>query len=262
MYRFTHAIVRRPGADCHRGLTTSTRGAADPQRLVRQHQRYARTLLSLGLEVQQLPPLKGFPDAYFVEDTAVILRDGAVITRPGARQRKGETGDMARVLSQYRRLFYIEAPGCIDGGDVLQADNHFFIGLSQRTNEEGARQLGRLLESSGHTWETVPVANGLHLKSGVNYLNRHLLMMTPAWTAHKAFGDYERIVLDPREAYAANSLRINDHILMPAGFPGAKKKLRATGLTIIELAVDEIRKMDGGLTCMSLRFNSFARLDG
>jgi dimethylargininase len=256
VYRFSHAIVREPGANCCRGLTSATLGAADPHRLLEQHRQYVRTLISLGLEVVQLPSLPQYPDAYFVEDTAVICARAGIITNPGADQRKGEAQAMAATLSQYLPLARIKDPGRIDGGDVLQADNHFFIGLSQRTNTEGARQLGKILASSGHTWCTAEVGKGLHLKSSVNYLGRGTMVMTPEFASADLFRNYDRIVLDPGDTYAANSLRVNDHILMPAGFPRAKEKLTALGLSILELAVDQIRRMDGGLTCMSLRFNS------
>lgn len=256
MYRFSHAIVREPGDNCGQGLTGAALGTADSDRLLEQHRQYVQTLGSLGLEVIQLPPLSQFPDGYFVEDTAVIFKEGGIITNPGADQRKGEARAMAAALTQYLPIFRIMDPGRIDGGDVLQAGNHFFIGLSQRTNKEGARQLGKILESSGHTWRTVKVGDGLHLKSSVNYLGRGTMVMAPDFASADLFRNYDRIVLDPDDAYAANSLRVNDHILMPAGFPRAKEQLTALGLIILELAVDEIRKMDGGLTCMSLRFNS------
>lgn len=255
MYQFTHAIVRKPGANCGRGLTSAALGAADPDRLLEQHQQYVRSLIALGLEVIQLPPINRFPDAYFVEDTAIICANAGVITIPGAQQRRGEAQAMATVLSQFLPVSQIKDPGRIDGGDVLQAGNHFFIGLSQRTNKEGARQLGRMLESFGHTWCTVAVGEGLHLKSSVNYLGQRTMVMTPDLASGNRFQDYAQIVLDPADAYAANSLRVNDHILMPAGFPRAKEQLATMGLSVLELAVDEIRKMDGGLTCMSLRFN-------
>ena len=162
---------------------------------------------------------------------------------------------MAPVLSRYKPVAAIKDPGRLDGGDVLQAENHFFIGLSQRTNEEGAHQLGRILASSGHTWSTVAVGQGLHLKSSINYLGRNTIVVTPDLADDDRFKAYRRIVLDTADGYAANCLRVNEHILMPAGFPRAKEKIAVLGLTILELAVDEIRKMDGGLTCMSLRLN-------
>ena len=132
--------------------------------------------------------------------------------------------------------------------------NHFFIGLSERTNAEGAAQLASLLAAAGHTSETVPVAGGLHLKSGVNYVGSETLLVTKTLADHPAFDHYDKIVLDEDEAYAANTLWVNDTLLMPKGFPKTYASLAHLGMKIIELDVSEVRKMDGGLTCMSLRF--------
>jgi dimethylargininase len=142
----------------------------------------------------------------------------------------------------------------VDGGDVLQVGNHFFIGLSERTNPEGAAQLGRILQGYGHSWTAVAVGAGLHFKSSVNYVGRNTLLVTPDFTAKDTLQGYEQIVLDGAESYAANTLLINEHLLIPAGYPATRQKLAALDLKMIELEVSEVRKMDGGLTCMSLRF--------
>ncbi len=167
---FTRAIARRPGRDFGAGITTSNLGAPDYDLVLRQHAAYVRALEDLGLEVTVLDSLEGFPDAYFVEDAAVVLPEIAVVTRPGAAARRGEADAMAAVLSRCRDLVRIEPPGTLDGGDVLLAGRRAFIGISGRTNDEGAKQLGAVLESAGLDWTTVPVARGLHLKSNVNYL--------------------------------------------------------------------------------------------
>lgn len=250
---FTRAIVRRPGADAGRGLTTAGLGPPDFSLLLEQHAAYIRTLRSLGLEVIVLDPAPGFPDAYFVEDAAVVLPEMAVVTNPGAPSRRGEAALIEPVLARYRRTVRVEPPGTLDGGDVLAVGNRFFIGLSARTNAEGAEQLGRILAGHGLSWTPVVVAGGLHLKSGICALGDDTLVLAESLADDRAFGGHRRIVLSPGEEYAANSLWVNGSVLTPAGFPSVRAKLARLGLPVIELEMSEVRKMDGGLTCLSLR---------
>ena len=252
---FTQAIARKPAKNFAQGLTTTV--SAKPPRyelLLQQHETYLEALKFCGLEVTLLDPLPEYPDAYFVEDTAVVTPDVAVITNPGAATRKGEEESMVPVLAGFRQIERILAPGNVDGGDVLQVGNHFIIGLSERTNREGAAQLGRILENFGHTWATVEVGAGLHFKSSVNYVGQNTLLVTPAFAEHAELRGYDKIILDNVEAYAANTLLVNEHLLTPAGYPTARQKLEVLGYKIIELQTSEVRKMDGGLTCMSIRF--------
>ncbi len=251
---YTRAITRRPGADFGSGITTQRLGPPDHAAMLRQHAAYVAALSDLGLEVEVLPPLPGHPDAYFVEDAAVVTPSLAVITRPGAEARRGEVPTVEAALARHRRIARIEPPGTLDGGDVLIAGGRAFIGLSGRTNEDGAAQLGRLLERDGLAWEAVPVEAGLHLKSGVNWLGEDRLLVTGAFAEAPAFRGWRTVVVAPGEEYAANTLWINGRLLTPAGFPGTARKLAALGLGVVELEVGEARKMDGGLTCMSLRF--------
>jgi dimethylargininase len=250
----TRAIVRRPGPDCGRGLTTAGLGPPDFERLSAQHRAYIGALRALGLTVTILPVEPGFPDAYFVEDTAVVTPRLAVITNPGAPSRRGEVTSIAPALARHRPLCRVKAPATVDGGDVLMVENHFFIGVSRRTNLAGARALGRHLQEHGHTWTPVPVASGLHLKSSVSYLGQGRLLMTRDYAERQEFEDFPRVILDPGDEYAANTLWVNGSLLIPAGFPKARKKLERLVLPLVELEVSEIRKMDGGLTCLSLRF--------
>ncbi len=248
------AILRTPGPNCGNGLTSAGLGAPDYPLLLRQHQAYARLLAAAGLEIVSLPPESAYPDAYFVEDPAVVTPEVAVMTRPGALSRRGEEESLAPVLARFKPLARIEAPGTLEGGDVLEAGGRWFIGVSERTSEDGARQLGRILESNGHPWTLVPVAAGLHLKSSVNDLGDGWLIMTPALETDAAFRDFRHIVLEEEESYAANALRVNGRIILAAGFPSVRRQLERWGLPVLEIEVSEVRKMDGGLTCMSLRF--------
>jgi dimethylargininase len=252
---FTHAIVRAPGPNFAGGITTVDLGLPQYELVLAQHAAYVATLQQLGLTVIALPALPNHPDAYFVEDTAVITTEVAVIANMGAAARQGEEQAMASVLARYRKLAHIDQPGTFDGGDVLVVEKHCMIGLSERTNESGARQLGETLASYGYRWDAIPVGAGLHFKSSVNYVGKNTLLIDAAFVDHPAFAGYDKLVIDADEVYAANTLWVNEHLL-PTGFPKTKAQVTALGLPIIELETSELRKMDGGLTCLSLRFLS------
>jgi dimethylargininase len=254
--QFTHAIARRPGENFAQGLTTSHLGAPSYELMIEQHDAYIGTLRDLGLYVIVLDPLPDYPDAYFVEDTAVVTPDVAIITNPGAETRRGEEDTIEPVLAGYRNTVRISAPGTLDGGDVLMVGTHFFVGISERTNKAGAEQLGNILEEFGNTWAAIPVGAGLHLKSSVTCVGDNTLLLTEEFADHHEFEGYDRIVLDPAEEYAGNTLLIDNCLIVPKGFPGARKNLETLGLEIIELDTSEVRKMDGGLTCLSLRFQA------
>ena len=251
---FTHAITRKPGPDFGQGVTTSNLGAPDFARMQAQHNAYVAALQGTGLTVIELEALPAYPDAHFVEDVAVVTPDVAIMTRPGAPARQGEESAMEPVLARYRPIARIEAPGTLDGGDVLMVGTHFLIGISERTNQAGAEQLGRILAQHGNTWTAVPVAAGLHFKSDVNFVGGNTLLVTAAFAGRPELSGYDQIVVNAEEAYAANVLWVNGHILMPKGFPDTRQKLGALEAEIIELETSEAQKMDGGLTCMSLRF--------
>ena len=252
---FSHAIARKPGPNFAQGLTTAVNET--PPRyeiLVKQHGEYIDALKSIGIEVTLLGELPDHPDAYFVEDTAVVTANVAVITNPGADSRQGEEETIAPVLAKYRKIERIKPPGTVDGGDVLQVGNHFFIGVSERTNHEGAGQLSQILKSYGYTYTIAAVGEGLHFKSSVNYVGKNTLLITEDFTKNDQLKGYDTIVVNSEESYAANTLFINDHLLVPRGYPDTRKKLERLDFTIIDLDTSEVRKMDGGLTCMSIRF--------
>lgn len=251
---FRQAIVRRPGPNFAQGLTTVDRGVPDYELLLQQHDEYVAALEALGLTVTVLDPLSQLPDAYFVEDVAIMLPGFAVLTQPGTAARQPEIKAMYTVLANLGVVETIDPPGHLDGGDVMFVEEHCFIGLSTRTNRDGAEQLGRFLEAAGYSWSTVPVIAGLHLKTGVTYIGHQTLVMTDQFAAEPAFARLEKIVVPKEEAHAANTLLINDHVLVAAGYPHTKRALSAAGRSIITCPTSEISKMDGGLTCLSLRF--------
>jgi dimethylargininase len=225
---------------------------------LRQHEAYCRALESCGLRLTRLAADDLFPDATFVEDTAVLTEQDALITRPGAASRVGEIREIEHVLRDfYPQLDSITKPGTLDGGDVCEAGNTFFIGVSQRTNEEGARQLAEFLAELGYQSTSIDirgVSNILHLKSGLAYLGGKRLLIIDELKDRSEFSGYELISIDAREAYAANCLLINDRVLMASGFPMLRLKLDRLGYEVVTLDMSEFQKMDGGLSCLSLRF--------
>ncbi|HEV8189359.1 MAG TPA: arginine deiminase family protein [Pyrinomonadaceae bacterium] len=255
---FTKAIVRPPGANYATGLTTVDLGAPDLERALKQHEAYCDTLESCGLNVIRLAPNEDHPDSTFVEDTAVLTARGAVITRPGAPSRRNETNNIAPVIRDYfSRVHLIEEPGTVDGGDICEAGEHFFIGVSLRTNEHGARQLAGFFESFGYSSSLIDirrVSNILHLKSGLAYLGGGQLVLIDALRGLNEFSGYELVCLDSSEDYAANCLEINGKVLIADGFPATRRELEHRGYQTIALDMSEFQKMDGGLSCLSLRF--------
>lgn len=251
---FKYAITRKPGQDFAHGITTSNLGTPSYELLLEQHSAYIETLRSLGLDVIVLDPLLDYPDAYFVEDIAVVTPDVAIITNPGADSRRGEADTIESILAEYRETLRIQAPGTVDGGDVLMVGTHFFIGISDRTNRTGAEQLTSILEAYGNALTVVSVQSGLHLKSSVNYVGQNTLLTTEGYADVDQFREYDKIVVDKSEKYAANTVLIDNSLIIPKGFPKTRERLLTLDLNIIELDVSEMRKMDGGLTCMSVRF--------
>jgi dimethylargininase len=255
---FTKAIVRAPSANFATGLTRVDLGAPDYNVAIRQHAAYCEALQSCGLTLVGLPPDERHPDSTFVEDTAIVTSRGAVITRPGAPSRLGEIDAIRRELvNHFSEIETIVAPGTVDGGDVCEAGDHFFIGISQRTNEAGAAQLACILESFGYSSSLIDIrglSNILHLKSGIAWLGDNRVVVIDALSRLKEFSAYELVHVNFLEEYAANCLFLNSRILVPAGFPGLKRQLDDLGYTTIALEMSEFQKMDGGLSCLSLRF--------
>ena len=223
-----------------------------------QHARYCAALESCGVLLTRLAADADFPDSTFVEDTAIVTGEFAVLTRPGAVSRAGEVARIEPTLrAAFARMHEIVAPGTVDGGDVCQADGHFFIGVSERTNEQGAFQLGAILAHEGYTCAIVDirtVGGILHLKSGISYLGDRRLVLIDELAAHPAFRDFDIVRIAAQESYAANFLRINKRVVVAAGFPHFTSAVRALGYDPLALDMSEFRKMDGALSCLSLRF--------
>ncbi len=249
---YSKGIVRRPGRNFANGITTSNLGKPDISKALEQHAAYCEALIKCGVELTVLEADERYPDGCFVEDTAVVNNKVKVISRPGAATRRGEEEAIDRVLAGSGQTESITAPGTLEGGDVLRAENHYFIGISERTNREGADQLTAILSKYGFTSSEIKVDAGLHLKSDIAYLGNGNFISTPVFSE---IGHVPNtIILDPDEYYSANCLRVNDYLLIPKGFPKSKMRIKELGYDIIELDMSEFRKMDGGLTCLSLLF--------
>ncbi|MBI5868698.1 MAG: N(G),N(G)-dimethylarginine dimethylaminohydrolase [candidate division Zixibacteria bacterium] len=255
MNRFTSAIVRPPGPSMVNGLTSANLGPPDYKLALRQHEAYREALRACGLKVICLDADDEHPDSTFVEDVALLTPRCAIITRPGAPSRRGETESMEPVI---RELFSVvervEAPGTVDGGDILMTGDHYFIGLSGRTNAEGARQLIQILESHGLSGSTVPLADVLHLKSVVACIDDDLLVVGEALAGRAEFSNFKCIRVECEESYVANCLWLNGTVLVADGYPKTKTAIETRGYQTIILDVSEFRKLDGGLSCLSLRF--------
>jgi dimethylargininase len=255
---FRRAIVRPPGPSFPRGITAAGLGEPDLGLALEQHRRYCAALERCGLALTRLPPDHAHPDSTFVEDVAVLTPAGAVITRPGAESRRGEVAAVRTALEGLVSLLgEIQAPGTLEGGDVCEADDRFWIGVSQRTNPEGARQLTALLERAGIAAITIDIRATpglLHLKSGLAALGDGRLLAIAALADAEAFRGYDVLQVAAAEGYAANAVRVNDNVLIASGFPTIESSLVRAGLATIALDVSEFRKMDGGLSCLSLRF--------
>lgn len=252
---YTKAIVRQPGKSIVSGLSESSLELPVYTKALEQHFSYVQALQTCGLEVMVLDPLEQHPDSTFVEDVAVLTPECAIITAPGTQSRVAEIDAIKATLEHlFPRIESIISPGTLEGGDVMQIGTHYFIGLSDRTNEDGARQLMTILEKYGMTGSTIPVHDFLHLKTGVTWVGNDTLVAESGFVRTAELQKYHIIQVDEDEKGAANCLCLGNNIMMPAGYAKTKQCLAATGVTIIEVDISEYAKIDGGLTCLSLRF--------
>jgi len=260
---FANAIVRAPGSNFAEGLTTVDFGVPELGKVLEQWEAYCAALEACGLILTRLEADLAHPDSTFVEDTAVLTPHGAMLTRPGAASRLDEVTAIAgAVRGFYPMAAEITAPGTLDGGDICEAGRHFFLGLSHRTNEEGARQLAGHLAKEGYTSSCVDVrqmTSILHLKSGISYIGpgpagEETLVVMEEMAAWPQFAAFDLLRVSAEESYAANCVRVNDRVLVAAGYPEMTAELVRRGYDPLVLEMSEFRKMDGGLSCLSLRF--------
>ncbi len=217
-----------------------------------QHEAYARALASLGCEVHEVEPAPEYPDSVFIEDTAVVFDEIAVITRPGAESRRGETLAVERALAPLRPVAHIVAPGTLDGGDVLVVGKRVFVGRTGRTNREGIAQLQAVVAPHGYSVEAVEVTGCLHLKTAVTALDDHTVLVNPAWIGAEALAGLERIEVDPAEPMGANIVRVGSALLYGAAYPRTLARIVARGYAPVCVDASEVAKAEGAVTCCSL----------
>ena len=249
MIALTRAVPRSLG-DCQ--LTHLQRVPIDVGRATAQHAEYERALTALGCEVRHVPAAHDHPDSVFVEDAAIVLDEIAIVARPGAESRRGETTAVSEVLSSYRPIHALSEPATLDGGDVLQLGRTLYVGVGARTNSEGLSQITDIVGRFGYAVRGIGVTECLHLKSAVTELRPGLVLLNPEWVDGAAFEDHRAIEIDPAEPFAANVLRIGATILCASAYDRTRTRLEAAGLTVRTVDGSELAKAEGGLTCCSL----------
>lgn len=252
---FKNAIVRKPGRSLVEGIGPGNLGAVDYNKARKQHEAYIEALKKAGLEVTLLEALEDFPDSCFVEDTAVLTKKFALLCNPGVDSRNGEKVPMLETLKGfYKNIEKIKSPGTLEGGDVMMVGDFFYVGISTRTNIEGARQLLGYLRKYGYDGRALPLKDMLHLKTGLAYLEKNNLLIAGEFIEDPIFADFNKIIVSEKESYGANCIFINDYVLLPKGFPIVKVEVEKLTYQTLEVDTSEFRKLDGGLSCLSLRF--------
>ncbi|WP_028124971.1 dimethylarginine dimethylaminohydrolase family protein [Eremococcus coleocola] len=258
MGHFKNVIVRIPGAGISEGITSNPElGKPVYENALVQHEHYVEALAKCGVKVNVLPPNNDFPDSCFMEDTALCTDKCAIISRPGAQTRQCETKleDFRTMLeSFYGNIHEIKAPGTVEPGDIMMVGDTFYIGKTARTNDEGFRQIKEILENYGKTVIQVPVEKMLHLKTGVNYLEDNNLLISGEFIDDPMFAKFNKIVVPEDEAYAANCIWVNGTVIVPKGYPKIQEAVEHLGYKVLLVDTSEYRKIDGGLSCLSLRF--------
>ncbi|RLC25720.1 MAG: N(G),N(G)-dimethylarginine dimethylaminohydrolase [Deltaproteobacteria bacterium] len=252
---FTTAIVKTPCGNMINGISNADLGKPDFDLALTQHKNYIQALKQCGLKVIVLDSDENFPDSTFIEDACLVTPRCAIITNPGAASRRDETIQISEEIKKLDRpVEKIQSPGTLDAGDVMMVGNHYFTGLSKRTNIEGASQLDKILKKYGYTSSTIKLENVLHLKTGISYLENNNLLAFGEFLTKPELKKFNILKVDLKESYAANSVWINDKVLVPKGFPKTAEMIKRAGYQTIEMDVSEFRKLDGGLSCLSLRF--------
>ncbi|MGM0497220.1 MAG: dimethylarginine dimethylaminohydrolase family protein [Bacteroidota bacterium] len=248
------AIVRRPCENMVKGISNEKQEAPNYSIALEQHDQYIQALEKCGLKITVLEKNNNFPDSVFIEDTAILTKEFATITNPTPKSRKEEiAGVIPTLKQQYNTIEFIATPGTLEGGDIMQVDNTFYIGRSSRSNDNGIRQFKKIITKHGYNAITVDMPAILHLKSGVSYLGNNILLIAEKLKDNPAFRSFKKIIAEEPEAHAANSLNINETILIPKECPSTFEKIKNEGYKVIELEITEFMKLDGGLSCMSLR---------
>lgn len=257
-YRFTHTISRTPGKSIAEGLRAGGGPDPDPALFLAQHQAYLAALADAGVETLCLPALEAFPDSVFVEDPALCFPEGAILLRPGAESRVGEAEAILPTLKEhFATVIELGGPGYVDGGDIMVTDREVLVGLSARTNEEGFEELAAILKEWGYSPRMMKTPeNILHFKTASSYLGQDTILCTRDMVQSGLFEGYQTLEIPHGEDVAANAIRVNDTILMSAGFPKTAALLRDAlpDLNVVELDTSQAARVDGGLSCMSLRF--------
>ncbi|RVU35951.1 dimethylarginine dimethylaminohydrolase [Hwanghaeella grinnelliae] len=255
-FRFSHAVTRQPGKSVAHGIRDGAGPDPDSGAFLREHEAYVQALRATGAEVTVLEPLEDFPDSVFVEDPALCVAGAAIILRPGAESRFGERDPMRRALDEiFTRVIDLPEGGFVDGGDILVTGREVLIGLSARTDEAGVAQLDRILAELGVPLRIVQTPPEiLHFKTGCGLLDAETIFATAPLVRSGCFDGYEVVECPEGEEPAANLIRVNDTVFLAKGFPRTAALLREKGYAVTELSVAEAAKLDGGLSCMSLRF--------
>ena len=252
--RFSAAITRMPADSAVHGLRAEDAGAVDIELMAKQHSEYQQALRQAGAIVTELPALSAYPDAQFVEDTALCLPNLVVMMRLGVETRRGEVAQMRGVLSPLFENIADITDGCIEAGDILTTPFEVLVGLSARTNQTGADQLQHILNGHGYAMRILKTPpNVLHLKTDCSLIADQCILSTQRLASNGCFGGYQILLVPTGEEAAANVIRYNEHIIMPAGFPKTETMLRAKGFTVICVGNSECAKIDGGMSCLSLR---------
>jgi dimethylargininase len=230
-------------------LTHVARVPIDLDRARAQHRAFEGALKSLGCDFQRLPDLPESPDAVFVQDTAIVFDEVAVICRPGAESRRSETASVADALIEFRSLHFIEPPGTLDGGDVICLGRNVWVGRSGRTNGDAIRQLKAILEPFGYSVHGVPVAGCLHLQSAITPIADGVILINRRWVDPSAFEQFEFIEIDPSEPFAANALRVGKSVIYSTAFPRTHERIESRGISVVPVDMSELAKAEGGVTC-------------
>ena len=237
-------------------LTFLPRVSIDASLVSRQHQQYQSVLASQGCEIVTVSTEPGLADSVFIEDTAIVLDEVAVLCRPGAESRRAEVARVAEVLQQFRPLASIQAPGTLDGGDLLRVGKVIYAGLSARSNQNGIEQLRSIVTDYGFSVKTVETTKCLHLKSAVTEVAPGSLLINPNWINTSAFRNFDLIDIDNDEAHAANALLLGHSVIYPSSFPRTLEKLVKRNIDVTTVEVSELQKAEGGVTCCSLIFTT------